>query len=200
MERYLRITLFIGFVFFFSSGKAQERNTDTHTIYVSSISWHTGVVVPAYALPDSLWGNGLSYDDNTYLEIGWGDADFFPHDRFNIWYALKAVFWPTASVIHVNPIHQSVEDYYYDSGLVRIEMDDEQLHQLVLYLIEEFELDPKRTGNPRCRWFLCRKSVLQKQLLLLFPKQLQCMGSQGHQKSRILSQTYLVPNDRLGFE
>src|SRR5690554_2778052 len=83
---------------------AQVEPENKHIIYLSSIGWHTGIVVPAYTLPDSLWGEKLPYADNFYLEIGWGDEDFFTHPGFNLWYAIKAVFWPTSSVLHIRPI------------------------------------------------------------------------------------------------
>lgn len=166
----MRIIIFIGLIMTFVTGMAQERAEDQpHTIYVSSISWHTGIVVPAYALPDSLWGENVSYADSTYLEIGWGDADFFPHDSFNIWYAIKAVFWPTASVMHVNPIHQPVEEYYYNTEVVKIEMDDEQLRQLSLYLIEEFTLDPEGQVIPAADGFYAESQFYKSSSSYYFP-------------------------------
>ncbi len=112
-----------------------------HIIYVSSISWHTGILVPAYSLPDSIWSEGHDYRDAPYLEIGWGDADFYPHDGFNLRIALKAAFWPTSSVLHVNPINRKIEEYYVDTNVVRMEINDEQLHNLCLFLVKEFALD-----------------------------------------------------------
>ncbi|WP_198675293.1 DUF2459 domain-containing protein [Pleomorphovibrio marinus] len=97
--------------FFWAGSMAQneKRPADNHTIYVSSINWHTGIVVPAYALPDSLWAEYPEYKSYTYLEIGWGDADFYTHEGFNLLYAFKTVFWPTSSVLHLNPIDRKVE-------------------------------------------------------------------------------------------
>lgn len=119
----------------------QEDINDLHVIYVSSISWHTGIVIPGYALPDSLWQEGKDYSKAPYLEIGWGDKDFFTHPGFNLWYAFKAVFWPTSSALHINPIHRKVEDFYYKTDLVKIELNDDQLYQLCLFLVGEFKLD-----------------------------------------------------------
>jgi len=170
MERYFRIIFFIGLIMVFITGMAQQPNENQqHTVYVSSISWHTGVVIPAYALPDSLWGEGVSFADTTYLEIGWGDADFFPSDRFNVWYALKAMFFPTASVMHVNPIFQPVEAYYYDSDVVRIEMTDEQLQGLSLFLIEEFELDEKGRVIPDADGFYPESQFYKSSSYYYFP-------------------------------
>ncbi|WP_143962882.1 DUF2459 domain-containing protein [Litoribacter populi] len=133
-----RLTLLFLFILSFSSLQAEA---EKHIIYVSSISWHTGLVIPGDVLPDSIWSEGHDYGDAPYLEIGWGDADFYPHERFNLWYAFKAVFWPTSSVLHFKPIRRNVEDHYFDTNVVKIELTDEQLHQLVLYLIEQLELD-----------------------------------------------------------
>jgi len=35
------------------------------------------------------------------VEVGWGDRDYYPAPGFNVWYAFKAVAWPTPSVLHV---------------------------------------------------------------------------------------------------
>lgn len=120
---------------------ARQELEKKHVIYVSSISWHTGIVVPAYSLPDSLWKEGHTYADASYLEIGWGEADYYPNEGFNLWYALKSVFWPTASVLHINPIHGQVEKYYSNTDVVKIEVNDKQLRRLSLYLVEGFRLD-----------------------------------------------------------
>lgn len=122
-------------------GLKQDQLADPHVIYVSSISWHTGIVVPGYALPDSLWSEDHNYATKSYLEIGWGDADFFSHEGFNLWYAFKAIFWPTSSVLHINPIHGRIEDHYFDTDVVSIALNDEQLRRLSHYLVREFELD-----------------------------------------------------------
>lgn len=129
------------FLLIASPANAWQEPENRHVIYVSSISWHTGIVVPAYSLPDSLWRENHYYGDASFLEIGWGEADFYPSDGFNLWYALKSVFWPTSSVLHINPIHRQVEEYYADTDVVRIEINDEQLRRLSRYIVEGFELD-----------------------------------------------------------
>jgi uncharacterized protein (TIGR02117 family) len=121
---------------------AQNKTAENkHVIFVSSIGWHTGIVVPAYSLPDSIWRDASDYPDMDYLEIGWGDADFYTHDGFNLWYTFKAVFWPTSSVLHINPIPQEVTSYYTDTRVVRIELEEEQFHRLSHYLFEALALD-----------------------------------------------------------
>jgi hypothetical protein len=40
-----------------------------------------------------------------------------------------------------NPIPRRAEDYYFNTDVVSIELNDEQLRGLILYLVGEFELD-----------------------------------------------------------
>ncbi|MBS9525460.1 DUF2459 domain-containing protein [Litoribacter ruber] len=114
---------------------------DKYTIYVSSISWHTGLVIPGEVLPDSIWREGHEYGEAEYLEIGWGDADFYPSEGFNLWYAFKAVFWPTRSVLHIKPIARNPENHYYNTNVVKIELNKEQMETLVQFLVRELNLD-----------------------------------------------------------
>lgn len=130
--------------FFLLSGPlliAQEAAEEKHTIYVASISWHTGIGVPAYSLPDSIWPAGYDYSGATYLEIGWGDRDFYQHMGFNIWYAFKAIFWPTSSALHVNPLPDDIRSYYTGTKAVKIEVTEAQLNEISRYLLEQFEFN-----------------------------------------------------------
>lgn len=142
---YFLVNIFLLLAPLTGAGQETENN---HIIYISSISWHTGIVVPAYSLPDSLWPEGHEYADASYLEIGWGEADYYPQDGFSLWYGFKAVCWPTASVLHVNPLYGQPEDYYVDTEVVRIKVNDEQLRRLISYLIEELELNEKGEAIP----------------------------------------------------
>jgi uncharacterized protein (TIGR02117 family) len=136
-----------------------------HSIYVSSISWHTAIIVPGYTIPDSLWVPEYEFQSASYLEIGWGEADFYPHDGFNIWYAIKSALWPTGAVVHINPLHGNVESYYSGGDVVRMEINDEQLEALRQFLVESFELDkagqviPAAAGkHSRSHFFRARES------------------------------------------
>lgn len=134
------------FYIFLLSGlllKAQEKTEEQHAIYVASISWHTGIVVPAYSLPDSIWPPGYDYSGPSYLEIGWGDRDFYQHRGFNIWYAFKATFWPTSSALHVNPLPENIQSYYTNTRVVKIEVTEEQLNDISRYILEHFEFNEK---------------------------------------------------------
>lgn len=141
MHNLLKKILFVFLVLSALTAKGWQEPDRTYTIYISSISWHTGVVVPAGTFPESIWPKQHNYSDAAYLEIGWGDADYFTNDGFNPWYALKAIFWPTSSVLQIKPIYGKVEAFYSNTDVARIFISEEQLQKLKNYLTEEFELD-----------------------------------------------------------
>lgn len=69
--------------------------------YVSSISWHTAIVIPASAFPHSLWTSKHDFSGGRFLEIGWGDVGYFTDKSFNIRHAFKSMFWPTVSFYYM---------------------------------------------------------------------------------------------------
>ncbi len=113
-----------------------------HVIYVASISWHTGLIVPSYSLPDSIWPENHDYSGADYLEIGWGDRDFYQHPGFNLWFAFKAVFWPTRTTLHVLPLEDKyLADNYQSTKLVQLDVSDKELEGLSEFLMSHFELN-----------------------------------------------------------
>lgn len=140
MQNLIKI-LFFGVLGLTSlTAKSWQEPEEKHSIYVSSISWHTGIIIPVGTFPKGIWPENHNYANAAYLEIGWGDRDFFTNYNFNPWYALKAVFWPTPSVLQINPIYGKVEAFYSNTNLSKIEFSEEQLQKLKNYLLNEFEL------------------------------------------------------------
>jgi uncharacterized protein (TIGR02117 family) len=140
MQKIFKIILFFVLTSTAMQAQAWQEPEEKHSIYVSSISWHTGIVVPVDIFPEDIWPEKQKYSDAAYLEIGWGDADYFPSRSFNPWYALKAIVWPTSSVIQIKPIYGKVEAFYPNTNVAEIDISKEQMQNLRKYLLGEFEL------------------------------------------------------------
>lgn len=166
-----RLMIFIYFyiLFLVSPLTLEKQDPELHDIYVCSLGWHTGIVVPAYSMPDSIWREGHDYSDADYLEIGWGEVDYFPHDGGTLWYAIKSVFWPTPSVLHINALPQRVEDYYVNTNVVKIEVTDEQLENIIRYFIKEFELDDQGNIIPAAEGFYAHSHFYKGSSSYYFP-------------------------------
>ncbi len=141
------------------------------SIYVASISWHTGIIIPANSMPDSLWPGPFDFSAYEYLEIGWGDRDFFQHPAFNLWYALKAVLWPTSSALHVLPVNERhLPERYKDTRLLRLTISDNELNNLVLFLLNQFERNSEGQVIPLGEGFYQNSHFFAGRTKYYFPK------------------------------
>lgn len=128
--------LLILFLVLFSANVSAKE----YTIFVTSLSWHTAIILPSECLPDSLWPENHQYDNYKYLELGWGDRDFYQAPGFNLIYAIKAMLWPTPSAIHVFPIKE-FDGSYALNELIEIKLNERQFNDLCNFIISNFEID-----------------------------------------------------------
>ena len=52
--------------------------------------------------------------------MGWGDDGFYRSDKITTGVTLKALFWPTPSVLHVVGFNDAPESYFVESKVVRM--------------------------------------------------------------------------------
>lgn len=105
-----------------------------------SQGWHSGVVVPNNCIPDTLWPDQHDFSDYAYLQVGWGDKDFYQNQEgFNLWYGTKAVVWPTSSALQVMGLHQITNLQYYADETVSVKVSQEGYLNLCQFLQEQFK-------------------------------------------------------------
>jgi uncharacterized protein (TIGR02117 family) len=63
--------------------------------------WHTGLVLRREDVPADVWPERDEFPHAEYLEVGWGERDFYQAPEGTLWLAIKAAFWPNDSVLHV---------------------------------------------------------------------------------------------------
>lgn len=115
--------------------------TSAKTIYLASHGWHAGIVVKRDDIPDDVWPNHKNIADAEYLEIGWGDKDFYqtPNPHFGI--ALKAILLPTPSVLHIVAFNNSVTSYFPHNKIIMIRLSDAGFKHLIGYIAASFDKD-----------------------------------------------------------
>ncbi|CAI8801079.1 DUF2459 domain-containing protein [Methylocaldum szegediense] len=102
------------------------------TIYLVDLGWHTGLAVKRADIPPGLWPEAQDFPKAEYLEVGWGDHDFYQSAGFNLWYGIKALLVPTRSVLHVVgvPVHPTA--YFSAADIVEIQLSERQLRQVIV--------------------------------------------------------------------
>jgi uncharacterized protein (TIGR02117 family) len=107
-------------------------------VYVVTHGWHTGVALRAADIDFARWP--LPRPARApYIEVGWGDRDYYPARGFNAWYAFKALFWPTASVLHVVGFDEPPARAFASSDVVELRVARAGFERLLDYIASSFE-------------------------------------------------------------
>lgn len=115
------------------------------TIYLVSHGWHVGIVVKRVDIPDDVRLVHKDLSNADYLEIGWGDRDFYQTPSPHLGNALKAIFLPTPSVLHIVAFNDSVVSYFPHSEIIRVRLSDAGFQRLIRYIAASYDRDP--AGN-----------------------------------------------------
>ncbi len=135
------------------------------TIYLVNHGWHAGIVLRRADIPDNIWPKLENFPDQEYLEVGWGDMDFYQIPDPHLGHILKAALLPTASVLHIVGFNGHVPAYFPYSEIIRIELSSAGFERLSRTIASSFALDkagnttspsPGRYGNSR--FYLSRET------------------------------------------
>jgi hypothetical protein len=70
------------------------------TVYVvDHNNWHTGIVVRRQDIPDNLWPEHHDFTDFEYMEVEWGDRDYYRASEPTLWITMKAASMPLRHVM-----------------------------------------------------------------------------------------------------
>jgi len=118
------------------------------SIYLINHGKHTGLVVRSTDIPPRLWPESRDFPDADYLELGWGDWDYYQTDDPGLWLTLKAAFWSTASVLHVVGVKGSVADRFAGYEVIRLELAPGGFAKLVDYIHQSFARNGETKARP----------------------------------------------------
>lgn len=107
------------------AGCAQPRPCEGpgRTLYVVSHGWHSGIVVERDALVRRLPALAGEIPQVSYVEVGWGEARFYPARETNALMALRAVLSPNDSVLQVVPFADPPRRYFPASEVTEVRSD-----------------------------------------------------------------------------
>ncbi|MFO8024910.1 MAG: DUF2459 domain-containing protein [Pseudomonadota bacterium] len=110
-------------------------------IYLVSHGWHAGIVIEREAIPAGLLPEQADFPDARYLEIGWGDRDYYTRWDSHRGHLLKAGLWPTSSVLHLVGFSEPVTDYFPHSEIIYLELSRDGFARMCRYLDARFARD-----------------------------------------------------------
>jgi uncharacterized protein (TIGR02117 family) len=124
---------------------APSESEPRKTIYLVNHGWHAGIVLRRADIPDNIWPKLGNFPDMEYLEVGWGDMDYYQIPDPHLGFTLKAALLPTASVLHIVGFNGHVPAYFPYSEIIRIELSSAGFERLSRTIASSFALD--KAGN-----------------------------------------------------
>ena len=108
------------------------------TIYLVSHGWHAGIVVRRADIPPGIWPQHNDFPEAEYLEVGWGDKDYYMTPQPHLGITLKAGLLPSASVLHIVGFRGTVTHFFPHSEVIRIDLSGAGFERLCANLASSY--------------------------------------------------------------
>lgn len=118
-----------------------EHSHNSFEIYVVSHGWHTGIVLRHADVPPERWPQLADFPQAKYIEVGWGDAGFYQAEQITLGLVLKAILWPTSTVLHVVGLAASPIISFPHSQVIPLQISAAGLSQLVHFIENSYAYD-----------------------------------------------------------
>jgi uncharacterized protein (TIGR02117 family) len=82
-----------------------------NVIYLVKIRWHTGIVFRTDRVDTTIWKSISDFKNYKYVDVGWGDKDFYQHPGFDVDLAVRALFIKTNTTLRIGGFNRPVENY-----------------------------------------------------------------------------------------
>jgi uncharacterized protein (TIGR02117 family) len=108
------------------------------TLFVVSHGWHTGVVVERKDLVKLLPPLAGDIGEEGHVEVGWGEERFYQARETTVGMALRAMIQRNSSVLQVVPLASPVRDYFRQSEVTEILVEEQGYRAALAFVAESF--------------------------------------------------------------
>lgn len=115
-------------------------STDNKTIFIVNHGIHTGIVLPKKDA-DPYMHSFYDFNSAQYLEVGLGDETYYQSEVNTLWMGMKALFWPTNSVLHVAALQTEPVVYFSNNDVVKLQLSKTGFIKLVDFIDKSFALN-----------------------------------------------------------
>ncbi|HEY7658409.1 MAG TPA: DUF2459 domain-containing protein [Burkholderiales bacterium] len=114
-------------------------------VYLVAHEKHSGIAVRRADLPAGLWPERRDFPQADYLEVGWGDRDYYYGRNQGFTDKLRAIFAPNnPSVIHVVGVRGTLAQNFPASEVIELKLSRDGFERLIRYIHDAYD----RAGAP----------------------------------------------------
>jgi uncharacterized protein (TIGR02117 family) len=114
-------------------------------IYLVAHDKHSGIAVRCADIPAGLWPEIRDFPQADYLEVGWGDRDYYYGRNQSLWDALRAAFRSNnPSVLHVVGVRGTLRENFPASEIIEVTLPRDGFERLIRYIHDAYD----RAGAP----------------------------------------------------
>lgn len=109
-------------------------------IYLVAHDKHSGIAVRRADIPAGLWPESRDFPRAEYLEVGWGDRDYYYGRNQGLWDALRAAFGSNnPSVLHVAGVRGPLAESFPASEIIEVRVTRDGFDRLLRYIHDEYD-------------------------------------------------------------
>ena len=118
-------------------------------IYLVAHDKHSGIAVRRTDVPAGLWPESRDFPRADYLEVGWGDRDYYYGRNQGFTDALRAAFAPdNPSVLHVAGVRGPLPKSFPASEIIEVTVPRAGFDRLVRYIHDEYDRAGSTVATP----------------------------------------------------
>jgi uncharacterized protein (TIGR02117 family) len=108
-------------------------------IAIVNIGWHTGIALKVADIDPALIPEARYFANFSWIEFGWGDAEFYRTPDPDLSVYLSAAFGGNGSVMHLVGMHPEPADYFASSEVVSVGLSEAEHRRLQSYIGSGFK-------------------------------------------------------------
>lgn len=131
----------LSFLFLFLSLQLNANYKDLVIVYVVQQELHTGIVFKISEVDTTIWPEAVDFKEFNFIDVGWGNYDFYQAPDNDPLLALKAIAVPTTSVLRVDAFRIQPDAYYGNYKKLRFCLSRRQFDKLCRAISNSFDRD-----------------------------------------------------------
>jgi len=110
-------------------------------VWVLDHGWHTAIVVRRSDVDVTIWPEVDDFVEATFVEVAWGDRDFYMAKPATLWLGVKAAFLASGSVLHVVGFGVPIATYFAESEAVELRLSRRGFDAMTRFVHDEYRRD-----------------------------------------------------------